>query len=260
MTKNQLLAIDVGNTQTVIGIFNATYTLQEHWRLETKKERTSDELGILIKELLKFSNISLSAISGIILSNVVPPLERAFEEMAKRYFNIVPMTVHPKLKMNIEIALLNPDEVGADRIVNGVAAYHRYQSDLIIVDFGTATTFDFINAKGQYLGGAICPGPQIAASALFHAASKLPRVDIRQPEHVLGRNTIQGIQSGIFYGYLSLVDGLVARLKDEQSPAARVLATGGLAGVIAPASKMIGEVDEFLTLEGLSLLYQWNHH
>ena len=253
-----LLALDVGNTQTVIGIFEDGKTLKEHWRLETKKERTSDELGILIKELLKFSNIPLEAVTGIITSNVVPPMQRALEDMSKRYFGITPLAVHADLKMNITIALPNPEEVGADRIVNAVAAYARYPSDLIVVDFGTATTFDFIDRDGHYQGGAICPGPQIAANALFHNASKLPRVDIREPRQVLGRTTVESIQSGIFYGYLSLVDGLVTRLRTEQAPHARVIATGGLASVIAPASATIEKHDEFLTLEGLSLLYQWN--
>ncbi len=258
MKPSILLAIDVGNTQTVIGLHEPRKKWIAHWRLETKKERTSDELIVFIKELIKLKKVSIAQISGIILSSVVPVLDRPFAEMAERYFKLPLLKVGPKLKMNIQIALPNPLELGADRIVNAVAAYQRYGGPIIIVDFGTATTFDYIDKKGAYQGGIIAPGPQIAANALFHAAAKLPQVDLSAPPRVLGRNTVHSVQSGLYFGYLALIDGLIARLRGELKQQIRAIATGGLSPLFADASETIACADPFLTLDGLVLLYEWN--
>ncbi len=252
-----LFAIDVGNTNTVLGLFDDQRLVQQ-WRIETKKERTADELGVLLKELFAHSKIDLKAIEGIIISNVVPPMQHALESMARRYLHQEPMNVGPKTKIKIKNRYHHPSEVGADRIVNAAAAYHKYPRALIVVDFGTATTFDYISPKGEYLGGAIAPGIMISNEALFTHASKLPRVEIAKPAKVIGRRTIESIQSGIFYGYVSMVDGLVEKIKKEVKTKPKVIATGGLAGLIAKDSKTIESVAPHLTLEGLRLIWDWN--
>lgn len=249
-----LLAMDVGNTNTVIGIYENDQLIN-HWRLETKKERTADEYGIFFKELFSFSNIKLSDVKHIIISNVVPPLEFALMRMSDRYFNIKPYIVKHSSKMPIKIGLKNPDEIGADRLVNAVGAIQKYDGPLIIVDFGTATTFDYINKNKVYKGGCICPGIAISNEALFQRASKLPRVEIAKPKKVIGNTTLSSIQSGIYYGYVGLVDEIVNRIQNEAKNKCTVIATGGFTGLISKESKTIKHVESFLTLDGLLTLF-----
>ncbi len=250
-----LLAIDVGNTHMVIGLYRGE-ELRQHWRLETKKERTADELGILLRELFRVSDEPIS-VDGIIISSVVPPLQHALERMAGRYFNIQAVFVDDQTDCGIAIKLENPQEVGADRIVNAVAA-HDYAKDqpVIVVDFGTATTFDYITKDGEYLGGAIAPGILSSNEALADKASRLPRADIRKPEHILGQNTLQCMQSGLYFGYVGLVDGIVARMKREMKAEPKVIATGGLAGLLSQEATTIQEVLPNLTLDGLRLIWK----
>lgn len=252
-----LLAIDVGNTNTVVGVFDHEKLVAD-WRLETKKERTADEWGIFIKELFKFSDMDIAKIDGVVISNVVPTMLFALTKMSERYIGREPFIVGPEIKIDLDIHLDNPTEVGADRIVNAVAAHHKYPGDLIIVDFGTATTFDHVSATGAYCGGVICPGIGISAEALFQRTSKLPRVDIEKPARVIGRQTIECIQSGLYYGYVGMVDSLISRMEDEIGRSAVGIATGGLAALIAGGSQKIRHVDDGLTLEGLRIIYDWN--
>lgn len=249
-----LLVIDVGNTNTVLGVYEGDL-LSGHWRLETKKERTADELGIFIKEVLAFAKYDLAQITDIAIANVVPTLTFALDEMCSRYFGIKPFVVTSDSQSPLSIRLDNPKELGADRIVNAVAAFEAYKSDCVVIDFGTATTFDVVTQKAEYLGGIICPGVSISAEALFHRASKLPRVEIARPTRVIGTNTIACMQSGLYYGYIGLVDSLVERIAGEFGKPLKVIATGGLANVIATDSKTITVVDDLLTLKGLKILY-----
>lgn len=252
-----LLAIDIGNTNTVIGLFQNSILIHD-WRLETKKERTADEWGIFLKELLQFESKLLSDIDGIVISNVVPSLQRSMTEMCQKYLKQSPFIVGPDLNIDMSIATDKPSEVGADRIVNAVAAYHEYKTHVIIVDFGTATTFDYISDKGEYMGGLIVPGITISAQALFKEASQLPKVSISKPDSVIGKNTVECMQSGIYYGYVGLVDSVVDRMEEEIGAKAKVIATGGLSELIAQDSKRIEKTDGFLTLNGLKLIYEWN--
>lgn len=252
-----LLAIDIGNTNTVIGLYDADQ-LAHHWRLETKKGRTADELGVFLKELLQFEGRGLSAIDGVVVSNVVRPMQQPIVQMCEKYLKCRPVMVGPEIKIDITIETDLPSEVGADRIVNAVAAYHKYKTDLIIVDFGTATTFDYVSRKGEYCGGLIAPGVGISAEALFSQADQLPRVEIKKPDRVIGRNTVECIQSGIYYGYAGLVDSVIARMEREIGHPCKVIATGGLSPLIGGESNKISECNEFLTLEGLKLIYRWN--
>lgn len=252
-----LLVLDVGNTNIVMGVFTGE-ELTGHWRIVTDRDKTEDEYGVLISQLLERSKIDVGAIDSIVISSVVPPLTITFEELARKYFGKDPLTVEPGIKTGIKVRYDNPKEVGADRIANAVGAFGKYGSACIVVDFGTATTFDLISSEGDYMGGVIAPGINISAEALFKQTSKLPRVDIGKPQSIVGKNTVESIKSGIFYGYVSLIDGIVERIKREYPERLVVIATGGIAKTIAPESEAIDLVDENLTLDGLRIIYVKN--
>ncbi|HEV7644939.1 MAG TPA: type III pantothenate kinase [Pyrinomonadaceae bacterium] len=250
-----LLAIDIGNTNTALGVYDGE-KLIAHWRMATAQYRTSDEYGVLAREMFSVAGLDHKKIDGLIIASVVPPLNFTFKEMSKNYFAQEAVFVDNKLDLGLPI-LYNPaSDVGADRVVDAVAAIHRYGSPCIVVDFGTATTFDAINSKGEYLGGVITPGITISSDALFQRAAKLPRVAIEKPEQVIGSSTVGSIQSGLYYGYAGLVDGILRRMLDELGPETKVVATGGLAPLISKASELIDTVDDTLTLEGLRLIYE----
>lgn len=256
-----LLAIDVGNTNIVLGVFDAD-TLVHSWRLQTLRERTSDELGLLVDGLFAHSRVERVQVRGVILGSVVPPLTGTIRSMVERYFGVKALIVEPGVNTGMPILYDNPSEVGADRIVNGVAAWERFGGaggrPMIVVDFGTATTLDAISAKGEYLGGAICPGVTISADALFQRAARLPRIDVRKPSRVVGRTTVGAMESGLFYGYVGMVEGLVRRMDAELGGKAICVATGGLADVIAPETPLIHHVDADLTLHGLRIVWERN--
>ncbi|MBS2012315.1 MAG: type III pantothenate kinase [Deltaproteobacteria bacterium] len=250
-----LLAIDVGNTNIVYGLFDGA-KLVHQFRVETSRGRTADEYAVILRQLLAMREIQPSDVHAAIVASVVPALTDPMIDLVRRAFGREALVVGPGIRTGMAILYENPREVGADRIVNGVAAYERYKSGLVVVDFGTATTFDCVSPKGEYLGGVICPGVQISADALFARAAKLPRVEIAKPPRVVGRNTQHSMQSGIVYGYVGLVDGLVDRLIEEMGFPCSVVATGGLARLIAPLSRTIKDVDDDLTLTGLRILYE----
>jgi type III pantothenate kinase len=253
-----LLVIDVGNTNTVIGVYEDK-TLLRDWRVRTERNTTEDEFNILAINLFSASGIRMEAIHDTIISCVVPPMVAFLDKFCRKYLGHAPHWVNAKSSAGMPILYSNPNEVGADRIVNAVAAFHKYRTSLIVIDFGTATTFDTISEKGEYLGGAISPGIKIAAEALFQNASKLPRVELfSQPDRAIGKDTAGSMQAGIIFGYAGLVDGIVKRIKAEMKTSPRVVATGGLADLMAGVCESIEEVTPTLTLEGLRIIYEKN--
>ncbi len=252
-----LLAVDIGNTETTLGVF-AGEELKATWHIATTISRTADEHALLLVNLLANRGIKPSDISGVALCSVVPPLTTTFEDVFKEYFKISPMVVNAGIKTGVRLCMDNPREVGADRVVDAVAAYKLYGGPLIIVDLGTATTFDVLSAKGDYMGGAIAPGMTAAAEAMFHKAAMLPRVELARPRQAIGSNTIDAMKSGIVFGYVGLVEGMVARLQRELGAKCKVIATGGLARLIAGETRVIDEIKPDLTLIGLKLIYKMN--
>jgi type III pantothenate kinase len=261
--ETMLLTLDVGNTNTVLGLYRLTTDeLVTHWRISTLRTQTADEYGVLFLNLFAMRKIEATEISSIIISSVVPPLETTLRQVCERYFNLKPMFVEPGIKTGMPILVDNPAELGADRLVNGVAAFARYGGPCIVVDFGTATTFDVVSAKGEYIGGVIAPGLAISAEALFSRAARLSRVDVKKPAKVVGTNTVAHMQSGLYYGYIGLVDGILERIiketQGQDGAAPKVIATGGLARLIVDDSKFIHTIDDLLTLDGLRLIYERN--
>jgi type III pantothenate kinase len=252
-----LLTIDVGNTNSVLGVFRGE-ELVAHWRLTTARLQTVDEYGVLIRNLFTLKDLDPKSVNGIIISSVVPPVNWTLGEMAQIYFGQKALFVEPGIKTGMAVLVDNPMEVGADRIVNGVAAFHQYGGPCIVVDFGTAITFDAISAKGEYLGGVIAPGIGISSEALFARAAKLPRVEIKDPGRVIGTNTVTHMQAGLYYGAVDMVDGMLQRMKAELGGSVKVVATGGQANLVAKGSKHIEHTDDFLTLTGLRLIWEKN--
>lgn len=253
-----LLAVDVGNTQTVLGLFQGE-RLAEHWRVATEAERTGDELAALVVRLLELGDLGFGDVDGVCLASTVPLLIRSYEELAERYAEAPILVVGPGTKTGIPILFDDPRQVGPDRIVNAVAARERYGAPCIVVDFGTSTNFDAVSREGDYVGGVIAPGIEISMDALFSRAARLVKVDLVAPETAIGKTTVAGLQSGLFFGFAGQVDGIVERMQAELGGGAKVIATGGLAGLIAPHSKSIEQVEPLLTLDGLRLIWDREH-
>ena len=258
-----LLAIDAGNTNTVLGLYrlsspDAPAILVAHWRITTPSDKTLDEIGVILRSLFLTSGHGIEEVTGIAISSVVPPIDTTLRRTAEVLFNVKPLFVEPGVKTGLPVLTDNPAEVGADRIVNCVAAFERYGGPTIVVDMGTATTFDVVSKKGEFIGGAIAPGLGIAAEALFQRAARLPRIDVKKPARVIGTGTVDNIQIGLYYGYIGLVDGILKRMIGELGPETKTVATGGLARLIAPGSEYLSEIDEMLTLTGLRLIYERN--
>jgi type III pantothenate kinase len=260
-----LLAIDVGNTEIELGLFplredqTAGAELTAQWRISTAREQTADEYGARIAQLFAMRGLELKAVRGIIIASVVPPLDGVLRRMCERYFGVKALFIEPGIKTGMPVHYDNPAEVGADRIVNAVAAYEKCRQSCVVVDFGTATTFDAVSARGEYMGGVIAPGLGISAEALFARTARLPRVDIRKPAKVIGSNTVQSLQSGLFHGYVGLVDGILERLLKEMGEA-RVVTTGAMATFLAEGSRYLSEIDDALTLQGLRIIWERNLH
>jgi len=250
-----LLVIDIGNTNTSLGVFDGE-TLVNHWRLTTERARTGDEWGVLARNLFALGGLDFKSIDAIAIASVVPPLNFTIKRTAEVYFHLTPLFIDHTVDTGLPILYQPASDVGADRIVDAVAAIKKYGAPCIVVDFGTATTFDAIDGKGQYLGGVITPGITISSDALFERAAKLPRVEIRRPQKVIGAATVAAMQSGLYHGYVGLVDGILRKMIDELGGTAHVIATGGLASLIATGSEFIEQVDATLTLEGLRLVYE----
>jgi type III pantothenate kinase len=250
-----LLALDAGNTNITIGAFDDGH-LTRHWRLRTIHEQTADEWGILMRNLFALAGLDLAKVDGIIIASVVPPLDSVLTAMAERYFQTTPQFITPGLDIGMPVLYDNPKEVGADRVVNGVAAFHRYGGPCVVVDLGTTINFDVVSARGEYLGGMICPGIGISITGLFSRTARLPMVDFREPESLIGKNTVNSIQSGLFYGFAGLIDGILERVIKELGPETKCIATGGQASLIMPASRYLKYINEDLTLEGLELIWR----
>ncbi len=256
-----LLALDVGNTNTVLGLYKLDGERPElaaHWRVTTHRGQTADEYGVLFVNLFEMNGLAPSQVHHIIISSVVPPVESTLRQVCENYFHVQPLFVEPGIKTGMQVLVDNPTELGADRLADSIAAYERYGGPCIVVDFGTATKFEVISERGEYLGGVIAPGLGLSAEALFSRAAKLSRVEMKRPAKVVGTNTAGHLQSGLYYGYIGLVDGILARMVAELGTQPRVIATGGLARQISEDSRFIAEIDDMLTLDGLLILFERN--
>jgi type III pantothenate kinase len=256
-----LLALDVGNTNTVLGLYQLDAeeaTLVANWRISTHRAQTVDEYGVFFVNLFQMHGMSPSQVTHIIISSVVPPVDSTLRQVCETYFHVEPLFVEPGIKTGMPMLIDNPTELGADRLVNAIAAFERYGGPCVVVDFGTATTFDVISANGEYLGGAIAPGLGISADALFSRAARLGRIDIKRPAKVIGTNTVTHLQSGLYFGYIGLVDGIIERIVAEIGAQPNVIATGGLARQISEDSRFIAKIDDMLTLDGLRILFERN--
>jgi len=252
-----LLALDVGNTNVTLGVYRDA-EMAGRWRLQTDFERTADEWGVLLRSLFQTADLRTEEVHGLAIASVVPPLDSVFEEMAQRYFGTKPLFVGPGIKTGVAVLVDNPQEVGADRIVNAVAAFDKYGGPCVVTDFGTAITFDAVSSRGEYLGGIICPGIGISAEALFSRTARLPRVDLREPAKLIGTNTVASIQSGLYYGALGLIDGILTRMIDVLGKETKCVATGGQARTVCPGSRHLRTVDDDLTLDGLRIIWEKN--